>query len=134
MDKVIIFATRYYNSIRDTMLRINLQRVCKARGIEKPTIYLQSRGLSVTTAIRAVKGEYENFSMQTIERLCLIFHCTPNDLLEWSPPKTSDIAATEPLYALHRLDRVISVSQLINNASLEQLEQLEGIIKKELGV
>jgi DNA-binding Xre family transcriptional regulator len=116
------------------MLRINLQRICKVRGVERPTLYLQSCGLTVTTATRAVKGEYENFSMETIERLCLIFHCTPNDLLEWTPPKSSNIPETEPLYALRRLDKVSSVSQLINNASLEQLEKMEQIIKTELGM
>jgi len=115
------------------MLRINLQRICKVRGVERPTLYLQSCGLTVTTSARAVKGEYENFSMQTIEKLCLIFHCTPNDLLEWTPPKSSNIPGTEPLYALRRLDKVSSVSQLINNASLEQLEKIQELIQKELG-
>ena len=116
------------------MLRINLQRVCKTRGIEKPTLYLQSHGISLTTATRALKGEYENFSMLTIERFCLIFHCTPNDLLEWVPSASSTVPETEPLYTLRRLDKVASVSQLINGASLEKLEQIEMILRKEMGM
>jgi DNA-binding Xre family transcriptional regulator len=116
------------------MLQINLQRVCKSRDIEKPSLYLQSHGISLTTATRALKGEYENFSMNTIERFCLIFHCTPNDLLEWTPPASANIPETEPIYALRRLNRVASVSQLINGASLEKLGQLEEIIRKEMGL
>jgi DNA-binding Xre family transcriptional regulator len=116
------------------MLRFNLQRVCKFRGIDKPGAYLQSHGISLTTATRALKGEYVNFSMDTIERFCLLLHCTPNDLLEWTPPEASRIADNEPLNALCRLDKVASVSQLINGASLEKLQQMEEIIRKELGI
>lgn len=116
------------------MLRINLQRVFKTRGIEKPSFFLQSHGFTITTANRALKGEYVNFSMHTIEKLCLIFHCTPNDLLEWVPPKSGEIPETEPLYTLRRLNKVASVSQLINGASLEQLEKMEEIIRKEMAV
>ena len=116
------------------MLQINLQRVCKVRGIDKPMQYMQSRGISLSTATRALKGEYENFSMLTIERLCLIFHCTPNDLLEWKPSQNSTLPESEPLFTLRREEKVAGMSQLINSVSLDKLEQMEAIIRKELGV
>ena len=114
------------------MLQINLQRVCTSRGIEKPVHYLQSHSISLSTANRAMKGKFENFSMITIERFCLIFHCTPNDLLEWTPPSVGSVPETEPLNTLRRLDKVASVSQLLSGASLEKLERMEAIIRKEM--
>ena len=116
------------------MLHINLKRICVSRGIEKPVLYLQQQGISLSTANRAMKGEFENFSMAIMERFCLIFHCTPNDLLEWTPPASVNIPETEPLNSLRRLDKVASVSQLIHGASLEKLEQMETIIRKEMGL
>jgi len=114
------------------MLQMNLQRVCRSRGINKPIQYLQSHGITLSTATRAMKGEFENFSMATIEKLCLIFHCTPNDLLEWKLPKDGNIAESEPLNSLRREDKVAGMTQLINSVSLEKLAQMEAIIRKEL--
>jgi hypothetical protein len=95
---------------------------------------MQLYGIAATTANRALKGELENFKMETIERFCLIFHCTPNDLLEWTPPASGNIPESEPLYTLRRQNKVDSVNQLINNVSLEKLEQIETIIRKEMGL
>lgn len=116
------------------MLQINLKRVCTYRGIEKPRLFLKSHGMSLTTINRVLRGDYESFNLATIERLCLILHCTPNDLLEWHPSKSGLISDTEPLYSLRRLDKVESVNQLINGVSLDKLEQMEAIIRKEMGV
>ena len=116
------------------MLRFSIQRICKARGIDRPFTYFKSHGYSVSTATRLASDIKQNFSLDTVENLCVLFRCSPNDLLEWTPSKDVTINADHPLNALRREQKVDSVSQLISGASLEKLEQIEAIIKKELGV
>ena len=114
------------------MLRINLKRVFKSRGIDRPDYFLQSHGIKITTARRVLKGGYENFSLDTIENFCLLLHCTPNDLLEWTP--TGDVLKTEPLHQLIRDNRATNIVKLINTAPLDKLAEMEAYIRKEMGL
>ena len=116
------------------MLQMNLRRVCKSRDIERPEQYLRGHGITLATARRAMKGGYENFSMLTVERLCLIFHCTPNDLLEWTPAPSGNFPENEPLHKLRRQEKVGGIAKLISDVPLDKLEQMEAIIRKEMGL
>ena len=116
------------------MLRFNIQRICKARGIDRPFMYFKNHGYSVSTATRLSSDAKQNFSLDTVESLCVLFQCLPNDLLEWTPSKDVHVETNHPLNALRREQKIDTVSQLINGASLEELAQIEAIIKKELGV
>ena len=65
------------------MLQFNVGRVLKAKGIEKPASYLKSQGFSSATTTRILHESSVGFSLQMVERICLVLNCTPNDLLEW---------------------------------------------------
>jgi DNA-binding Xre family transcriptional regulator len=115
------------------MLQFNLARIFKARGIDRPFSYLTQHGFTPSLASRIINSKVLNFNLHTIEMLCTALNCTPNDLLEWKPTKsTVGVTADHSLYSLKREDKATEVMQLINDVSLEKLAQIEAIIRKEL--
>lgn len=82
------------------MLYTNVKRLFKLRGIDKPAKFLQENGFSHHTAYSISSSRFLTLSLKNVEKLCLALSCTPNDLLEWTPPKNSNIPENHPLYAL----------------------------------
>lgn len=116
------------------MLRFNLTRVFKARGIDRPAAYLKSKGYSISAATRMVSNETRGFSLSNIEKICITLNCTPNDLIEWVPPTSLPVESNHALCVLKRNDILESVSQLVNGASIEQLEKMNEMLRKEMGM
>lgn len=114
------------------MLRFNFERIMKARGIDRPFSFLLKRGYSENTASRIVNNRLEQLNLKTVEKLCTLFNCTPNDLLEWTPGKSEAELESHPLYPLMRRDKVGELTQLINSVPLEKLQQIEKIILEEM--
>jgi DNA-binding Xre family transcriptional regulator len=114
------------------MLLFNSARVFKARGIDRPANYLKNQGYSIATTTRIVNNQKQGFSLGTLEKLCLTLNCTPNDFLEWVPSKDMVTNSNHALNVLKRSDTLASVTQLVNNASLEKLEKIQEIIQREL--
>ena len=115
------------------MLKVNILRVCDIRSIKKPFSYFKNRGFSPAAATRMAGGRMNSFSLETIEKLCLLLNCTPNDLLEWVPSKDMAANTTHPLNALKRNDASLAAfTELVNGAPLDKLEKIQEIIQKEL--
>lgn len=114
------------------MLHFNILRICKARGIDRPYSFLRKHGFGVSAATRIANDHILGLSIGNIETLCLLLNCTPNDLLEWTPSKEWVANTSHSLNVLKRQDKWTNVTQLVNGASLEKLEKLEEIIRKEL--
>lgn len=74
------------------MLKLNLNKIFKTRGIENPVLFLANKGYSRDNAYRIVKGIAKNLKLYQMEDFCRWFNCTPNDLMEWVPDKPEEIA------------------------------------------
>jgi len=116
------------------MLLFNSARVFKARGIDRPANFLKNQGYSIATTTRIVNNQKQGFSLGTLEKLCLTLNCTPNDFLEWVPSKDMVTNTSHALNVLKRSETLANVTQLVNGASLEQLQKMEEILRKELGL
>ncbi|WP_320054392.1 helix-turn-helix transcriptional regulator [uncultured Acetobacteroides sp.] len=114
------------------MLAFSLKRIFAARGIEKPFTYMVRRGFSDNFATAIINGRKHQVNLREVERLCELFRCTPNDLLEWTPSAEQAIQKDHPLKPLERVEKVAQLNQLINTASMDRLEQIEAIVKREL--
>jgi len=68
--------------------------------------------------------------LREVERLCELFRCTPNDLLEWEPSPEQAAIADHPLKPLERAKKVEGLSQLLNAIPLDKLEEIESLIKE----
>ena len=69
------------------MLRYNLNKHFKLRGITYPARYLMEIGFTKQSAYNVARGNFVSLSPEHLEKLCLSLNCTPNDLMEWEPDK-----------------------------------------------
>ena len=82
------------------MLKYNIARLFKVKGISKPIPYLIKAGFKRNAASRLLnKGEI-TLKVKQIETICLALKCTPNDLFEWIPDKPELINGNNPLCKL----------------------------------
>lgn len=73
--------------------------------------------------------------MEHLEKLCMLLHCTPNDVLEWKADQNVALSQDHPLYSLIRRENA-ELHSFLKNASLEELGKLQEFIsqiKKENG-
>lgn len=83
------------------MLSLNLQRMAMLHNIPNLQKHLTQNGFSANIAHRIASHSDSHIKFQYLEKLCLLFKCTPNDLLEWEPDNSS--SANDPLRVLiHR--------------------------------
>jgi DNA-binding Xre family transcriptional regulator len=82
------------------MLRLNLQPIFKARGIDRPHAFLVRIGLTPHSASLIISNEITVFKLKHVELICRHLNCEPNDLLLWSPDKNNPIAENHPLHNL----------------------------------
>ena len=114
------------------MLTFNFARVFKARGIEKPFSFLVKAGYSDNFATRVANSRMERMNLKDVEALCVLLHCTPNDILEWIPDKKDGKSENHPLSPLRRTGTVSQLNQILNAVPLNKLMEIETLIKKEL--
>ena len=84
------------------MLKYNITNILGQKGITSPVAYFIKAGFKHGTAGRLSRDKFKNISNGTLEKLCLLFKCTPNDLLEWSPDKNNPADEQQPLMGLIR--------------------------------
>ncbi len=115
------------------MLKFNFQRIFKAKGVEKPFSYLLSKGFSRNMATRINNGKLKMMNLKDVEEFCVMFGCTPNDLLEWMPDKNTTDASTHPLRDLVRVDSSVNIKAILNAIPIAQLAEIEKLIKERAG-
>ena len=64
-----------------SMIRFNIQPMLKERGRTRYWLAKQM-GMSYPTITKIVSGESRAVHLETIEVLCQVLECTPNDLFE----------------------------------------------------
>lgn len=102
------------------MLKYNLKRMLSDRSILKPVGHLARFGINKSTASRILSGRLSTVKLSLIEKLCIALHCTPNDLLEYTPDekiKTTD----HPLTKLIRNQQSIKVTELLKDIPVDEL-------------
>ncbi len=114
------------------MLAFNLKRIFAARGIEKPFTYMVRKGFSDSFSSSIINGRKHQMNLREVERLCELFKCTPNDLLEWTPSAEQAIQKDHPLKPLERTNKVEGLTQLLSSVPLDKLTHIETLIKREL--
>ncbi|MBI9060825.1 MAG: helix-turn-helix transcriptional regulator [Marinilabiliaceae bacterium] len=114
------------------MLRYNFERILKAKGIERPYTYLMKNGFTDRIATRVNQNNVKRVDLSTVERLCLLFKCTPNDLMEWIPETTYQEDSSQPLNGLRRTDQVIDIIKALNDAPLDKLSDIEAFISETI--
>jgi DNA-binding Xre family transcriptional regulator len=111
------------------MLKFNFTRIFKIRGINKPRAYLLSKGYTESMAQRIVHNLPERLDLEYLEKLCVLFRCTPNDFIEWTPDSDDD--ENNPLSCLKRGGKAESVAAKLESAPLDKLLQIEKMLDEK---
>jgi len=99
------------------MLVLNLKRLIEMRGVKNLRAYLVNHGFTQGEARNLVSGKTQLLRFSLGTRLCEVFDCTPNDLLDW----TGD--PTHPLAAISK-SKAPDIWKLLENKSPEELEEI----------
>lgn len=110
------------------MLYFNIKRLLDLRGIDKPYAFLVKNGFVSQTATNLVNNRVGHIKPAQMEKLCLLLHCTPNDLFDWQPDKNSRIADNHPLKSLVKEKNAPPISEIVKDVPVEKLAQLEALI------
>ena len=104
------------------MLRYNLSRLFLLKGISKPAVFLTNAGFSKSVAYRLAEEKINSLHSKHIERLCMAFKCTPNDLMEWTPDKPEQMKNDQPLAKLMSgTSAVLDLRSLCSDIPFEKL-------------
>src|SRR5688500_3375511 len=104
------------------MLKLRVKALCKEKGIKQPFTALKKAGISVTKVIQYLADKTDRLMLDDIEKLCLLLHCTPNDLVEWTPDNTMLTQPNHPLQAL-QAKPVFNLEEKLKTMSAEEIRR-----------
>ncbi len=115
------------------MLRYNFEHLLFARGIDKPYTYFVHAGFSTHLATKLKNNKVKYLRPKTIEKLCLLLNCTPNDMMEWYPSRMQHTHKNHALYAIKAKDRnlIAHLTDLIRKVPLDKIEDIQAYIKTQ---
>jgi len=114
------------------MLIYNFDRIFKARGIDKPFTFLKNAGYPENFSSRIKNNKVNKLELKSLESLCLLLKCTPNDVLVWIPDSGTAVDETHPMRALKKNPNDVDMVKTINSIPIGKLELIEKLIKEEL--
>jgi DNA-binding Xre family transcriptional regulator len=107
------------------MLKLNIKKHCLLRNHSDAAAYLRHFGFTQWRAFKLTGDKVTSIPFSDIEKLCIVFRCTPNDLFEWTPNDAKDNTADHPLTPLRPEN---SVDLRINSLSFAQLKEIAKIV------
>ena len=105
------------------MLKYNLKKHFKLRGISYPARFLIEIGFTKQSAYNVARGNFVSLSPSHLEKLCLSLNCTPNDLMEWEPGKNITDPETHSLQKL-RPSRFTDLHSFIAALPYEKMNEV----------
>lgn len=110
------------------MLKLSIASLLASRGIDNASRYLVENGLKYHTANRLLTGKTDSLTYASLEQLCLICNCTPNEVFVWQPDNEVAVPDDHPLQKLKAKDFVKNPVDRIKSLSLAKLEKLKGLL------
>ncbi len=107
------------------MLELNISNLLKTRGVENASRYLVQKGMKYHTVNRLLTGKVDSMSYATLEQLCFLCNCSPDDLFVWRKSDGAEVAADHPLHKLKPKEAVANPVERIKKLSLSKLEKLK---------
>lgn len=113
------------------MLHLDFVRILKMRGIHKPFSHFLKLGYSRTTASKMAGNKLLSITPEKLERYCIEFNCTPNDLFEYKPNKKNPLPENHPLMSLQREEKLSTISTLLQELSIEKITELANLLNAD---
>ncbi|MCF8276321.1 MAG: helix-turn-helix transcriptional regulator [Flavobacteriales bacterium] len=103
------------------MIRLDVNRLLKMRGVKFGNVWLSKRGFSYKQARRLLDGSAKSVGIDHLFKLCKAFECTPNELFRYEPDGNEQLSY---LAGLMRGPIVHSPQDLLENLSQAEVERL----------
>lgn len=114
------------------MITLNLKAILTDREIKNHTSFLFHNGFSWATASRMATGNVKALSFKHMEKLCLLLHCTPNDLLHWTADEGKPIERTQPIQQLVPPVHHAYIAHGLKHLPIDELRELRKIMEEEV--
>lgn len=111
------------------MIRIDVNRLLKMRGVEYGAVWLSKHGMSYKQAVRIMSGKTKSISLDLLFKLCVAFKCTPNELLVYEPNGKADLDFLKPL----KRNATPSPQDVLSGLTQEEIERVLGEMRKTKG-
>ncbi len=108
------------------MITLNTRYHFRSRGIKKAFAFLRKLGFSHNLAHRLAQDDTKGIRFDQLEKLCIAFKCTPNDLLQWQD-EGQNIDGEHPLRQLSQRPELEHI-QRIKSLPLETLQKVNDLI------
>lgn len=113
------------------MFILCIDKLLKAKGIEKPYTWLKKQGINHQSAYKLLHQPSLRVPINILHTICEAAWCTPSDLFEWIPDDPTKDIPKHPLQAL-KPKEVVNIYPDIAKLSPAQLLELQEEIKKRL--
>jgi DNA-binding Xre family transcriptional regulator len=123
-----IFAGTNHQKPINTMLKLGLQSVFKARGIENPFTFLRKAGISYHSATAIINNQYNAIRFDHMTIICDKLNCTPNDLFTYVPTANENLSPEHPLNSLKKENKPADLAGILRTIPLNQLAEIADII------
>jgi len=106
------------------MLYLDIAGVLNAFEIQNHYTFLCKNGFSPFLVSRLLNQKTKSISNANLEKLCLLLHCTPNDLYVWSGTKTMQNNSDHPLSKLIPIRRKLPIMETIRKLPLQKVIEM----------
>ena len=110
------------------MLKLNVDGLLESRGITKTGVWLAAHGINRNAASRLVGDKAVRIDLVTLEKLCLAFNCTPDELFVWLPE--AGMPEDHPLKKLKLKPKPVNPIDKIKKLPAEKLEKLHSFLEE----
>ncbi len=111
------------------MSHFDLVSMMRRREIKNPYRFLVKNGFNYHTAGNLLRNEQDSIAYKHLEKRCLIFQCTPNDLFVWQKPKDTLVPDNHPLHQLKPKPQEVNITKKLLELPLDQLAQVKQFVK-----
>lgn len=112
------------------MLNFNLKALLESRGYGKPQTFLRTHGFSNYTISRIMNNKTVSITYDTLEKLCLLCQCTPDELFVWVPDEGKAVPPDHPIHKLKPKPKAPNPVERIKKLSPAKLEALQEMLDK----
>ena len=112
------------------MLKIDLNPIFQARGIDRAYSFLVKAGFTAHSATAILNNSTRNIKIDHIELLCKSLVCAPNDILSFMADKDQVLADGHPLLKLQHQDDNQNFRQSLATIPFDQLKEITKEIAK----
>ena len=114
------------------MLQLDIAGIMNEREIPNHNAYLCNNGFSPFIASRLLNNKTKSISFAHLQKLCLLFRCTPNDLYVWNAPNTMKNNTSQPIYALVPIIKKPFIASRLQHLPVEKLREIKKAIDEAM--